>query len=309
MDNPVVDIVMATYNGCRYLPEQLESLQRQSYPHWHLLVHDDGSSDGTVELLRQWQQREPRIRLLEDGVAGLGPARNFLHLLTHSTAPYTLCCDQDDIWLSGKIERLLVALRAETGPAMAYSNAWFYVDGQPTDRPAIHIHPGNDLRSALFMNGGVLGCTVMINRVLREMILPGPSPVAMHDHLITMAAVCTGTIHYINEPLLYYRQHRRNVTGTQAKSITGRLRELLVTRHAVIDRRHYEANHALYRYLEHRLSAKQRSLFQAYFRYAESAGYIVRIALILKHGFTLGSRTGRLLLKTLLRRPITPSCP
>ena len=309
MDKRVVDIVMATYNGSRYLPGQLASLQRQSYPHWRLLVHDDGSSDGTVELLRQWQRQDSRIRLLEDGITGLGPAQNFLHLLSHSTAPFTLCCDQDDIWLPRKTEKLLAAVRSESVPAMAYSNAWFYVDGQPTDRPAIHIHPGNGLRSALFMNGGVLGCTMIINRALREIILPGPPAVAMHDHLITMAAICTGHIRYVDEPLLYYRQHPRNVTGTQAKSIGGRLRELLLTRHPVVDRRHYEANKALYGYLEHRLSAEQRSLFGAYFRYAGGASYAERVTLILKYGFTLGSQTGRLLLKTLLRRPITPKQP
>src|SRR5690606_21417752 len=105
------------------------------------------------------------------------------------------------------------------------------------------------------------------------------------------------------EALLYYRQHPRNSTGLQAKTIRYRLRELVVSRHPVIDRRHFEANKALYRFLGPLLSAEQRSLFNAYFRYAESAGYFARIALVLKHGFTLGSQPGRLLLKTLLRRP------
>src|SRR5690606_34478246 len=112
-------------------PDQLASLQAQTYPRWRLLVHDDGSTDGTLALLRQWQQQEPRIRLLEDGITGLGPARNFLHLLGKSTALYTLFCDQDDIWLPHKIERLVAAIRSADMPAMAYSNAWFYEEGQP----------------------------------------------------------------------------------------------------------------------------------------------------------------------------------
>ena len=77
----MIDILLATYNGAAYIREQIGSILQQTVADWHLLVHDDGSTDGTVDIVREYVQADKRIRLVEDGERHLGVAKNFLHLL------------------------------------------------------------------------------------------------------------------------------------------------------------------------------------------------------------------------------------
>ncbi len=303
MQHPQVDILMATYNGGLHLDEQLRSLQRQSYPHWQLLVRDDGSADGTVTLLQRWQQREPRIRIIEDQAGTLGAARNYLHLMTYSQSPFCMLCDQDDIWMEHKTESLLHALRQQQGPAAAYANGWFYKDGQPVYRQISPLHP-RSLRQALFLNAGIQGCSLMMNRELLQLLPPYPDTIAMHDHLLTMAAICFGRFIYVDQELMYYRQHAGNVTGNQQQGVRGLLQKFSGSRLAVIDRQHFLANKAFFERYRQQLSPDHVALFGAYFEFAEHAGLLRRLGIILKHGFSLGQHHRRLLLKTLLRKPI-----
>ena len=107
MSRDRVDIVMATYNGAQYIEEQLRSLCRQTYGDWRCLVHDDGSTDGTQDILRAWAAKEARIVFIEDGIHGLGPAKHFLYILKYSDAPWVMWADQDDIWFENKIEKMV----------------------------------------------------------------------------------------------------------------------------------------------------------------------------------------------------------
>lgn len=94
-----VDILMATYNGEKYLRNQLLSLQQQTYEDWTLWVRDDGSTDDTPFILRKFAESDSRIIIVEeDAGQRLGPGRNFLGLTKYSTADYVIFCDQDDIW-------------------------------------------------------------------------------------------------------------------------------------------------------------------------------------------------------------------
>ncbi len=299
---------MATYNGSRHLDEQLRSLQQQSYPHWQLLVRDDGSTDGTVSLLERWRKKEPRIRLLVDNAGRLGAAGNYLHLLGYSTAPFCMFCDQDDSWMEQKIETLLEVLQSQQGPAAVYANGWFYKDGRPVYQQTSTLHP-RSLRQALFLNAGIQGCSLMMNRALLQQLPPYPDTVAMHDHLLTIAAICFGRFIYVDQELMYYRQHAGNVTGNQQQGISGLLQKLCGGRLTVIDQPHFLANKAFFERYRQQLSADQATLFGAYFEFAEDAGLLRRLYLILKHRFSLGQYRGRLLLKTLLRKPIHKPLP
>ena len=102
----MIDILLATYNGERYIETQIRSLQAQTYGQWRLLVHDDGSTDHTLDIVRRLAADDARISLLDDGVQFHSAAQNFLHLIRHSTAPFCICCDGDDVWLAPKLERL-----------------------------------------------------------------------------------------------------------------------------------------------------------------------------------------------------------
>ena len=100
---PIIAILMATYNGERYIKEQLDSLTRQTYPHWHLYIHDDGSTDHTPEIIRTFAQEHPHINILEYE-SQKGAKDNFLSLMKKVAADYYMFADQDDVWHEEKIE-------------------------------------------------------------------------------------------------------------------------------------------------------------------------------------------------------------
>ena len=107
-----IDILLATCNGALYLPEQLDSLLAQTCRGWRLLVRDDGSSDGTREILENYRSRHPDVIMIIPGEGqNLGACGNFSCLLEQSDAPYIMFCDQDDVWLPDKIEITLTAMR------------------------------------------------------------------------------------------------------------------------------------------------------------------------------------------------------
>ncbi|MFC3199217.1 glycosyltransferase [Parapedobacter deserti] len=293
---------MATYNGSEYLSEQLDSLLKQSYRSWRLLVHDDGSSDDTVRIVQNYQRMDRRVQLLSDGVRGLGAAGNYMHLLKYTNAPLCMFCDQDDVWFDDKVSRLVAAISNEQGPAAAYANAFFYESGRLT-RKTIDIHPSS-LKNMLFMNSGIQGCSLIVNRQLIELVRPFDGTVAMHDHLLTLASVAFGKLIYLDEVLMLYRQHEKNATADHQTGLSGRVRSFLSRNKQVIDRRHFEANRSFFDYFFLRLSPQARQLFEAYFRYALCPSVFGRLWLVWKHGFQLGNRKGLLSMKTLMRQAI-----
>jgi glycosyltransferase involved in cell wall biosynthesis len=103
-NNPVLVILMATFNGESYVGSQIDSLLEQTYQNWHLIIRDDGSQDNTVGKLQHYRALHPdKITLIDDDNLNLGARSNFARLLTHAESDYIMLCDQDDIWLPQKV--------------------------------------------------------------------------------------------------------------------------------------------------------------------------------------------------------------
>ena len=136
--NKTIDILLATYNGETFLEEQIDSLLAQSHHGWRLLVRDDGSSDGTREILENYRSRHPDLIIIipSDG-QNLGVCGNFSHLLEQTDAPYVMFCDQDDVWHHDKIETTLTKMRelerqhGESAPLLIHTDL-MVVDAQLT---------------------------------------------------------------------------------------------------------------------------------------------------------------------------------
>ena len=294
---------MATFNGADYIREQLDSLLNQTYRHWRLIVHDDGSTDGTVGIVNEYCRRDPRMMLLTDGISNLGAACNYLHLLNGTNADLYLFCDQDDVWLPHKMERMVDVISPIKQPALVYANGYYYRSGRVVSQRTTTIHP-RTLRDSLFFNSGIQGCSVIVNAQLIALLKPFPEVVAMHDHLLTMAAVAFGKIRYIDEVLTWYRQHERNVTGNQQFGYYTKIRSFFTNNRPVIDAVHFKANKHFYDRYRELLDDEQRMLFGAYFQYAGIRSIWGRVLIVIKNGFSLGDKKGVLLLKTLFRKPI-----
>ena len=107
-----IDILLATYNGSKYLHEQLDSILNQSYGNINVIIRDDGSSDNTVMIIKEYEQKDSRVRLLNDNLGNLGFVRNFEELMKNSTSEYLMFSDQDDIWYNNKVETSYTRIKA-----------------------------------------------------------------------------------------------------------------------------------------------------------------------------------------------------
>lgn len=297
-----IDLLLATYNGARYLPAQIRSLQNQTYDDWTLYIHDDGSTDATLDVVRRFAAGDARIRLVDDGRRFGSPADNFLHLLSLSTAPYAVFCDQDDIWLENKLERLYDTIsRAEDGrPLAAYCNAYVYNPTAGTiDGYATLCHP-RKLGDAFFMNGGVQGCSIILNAALRAICTDRPPYVVMHDHLATLAALAFGRLLYVDERLMLYRRYPGAVTGETYGTFRRRLGVFFRRGKGVLFEHHYAALRSFHEHYRDRLTAEQNQLFERLYRYERRSRAANALA-VLRDGFRLYGKRRVLFLKMLLR--------
>lgn len=223
-----IDILLATYNGSRFLPDQLASLKAQTYSDWRLLVRDDGSSDSSLQIVQEWAAANGvALEIVRDGGAGLGAAASFGRLLAASDAPYFACCDQDDVWLSTKLDVMLERVReaerlaGPNVPVLAFSDlALVDVRLEPIGRTfweMARIAPDSGPQSLVqaAQRNRVTGCASLGNAALRALALPIPADARMHDAWLAMVARAFGSLVAIPQQLVRYRLHGENSVGVE----------------------------------------------------------------------------------------------
>lgn len=215
MNNEHVVILLSTYNGQRYLSQQLDSLCRQTFSHFSILIRDDGSSDASVEVVKGYVARYENIKLIAG--ENLGVVRSFLELLKaapSSPQHYYAFCDQDDVWQPEKLEVAVARLRAESNPDVAlYFSRLKIVDPQLQSLGISAIPAYIGFENALVENAA-LGCTQVFGASIRQLMLQAqPELMMMHDWWAYLLAATFGTVIYDAEPRIAYRQHTANVVG------------------------------------------------------------------------------------------------
>lgn len=216
---------MATYNGERYVDKQILSIIAQSYSDWQLIIHDDGSSDSTVDVVKRFSKLDSRITLVEDGFTARNAGRHFMHLLRFGDAPFVCFCDQDDIWFENKLEIMLrtIEMKNNNIPQVVFSDAYLYHDiSNRVDGKLLFVRP-TKLTDILFTNGGIHGSASMFNTRMRVALMAKHDFVSMHDHILTLIGCSFGEVSYLDEKLFLYRQHQNNVTGNMNVSVLARL--------------------------------------------------------------------------------------
>ena len=218
-----VDILLATYNGAAFLPDQLGSIAAQTHQDWRLIARDDGSTDATCALLGDFRARFPdRVVLVEDGDKQLGPKNNFGRLMRHSRSPYIAFSDQDDVWVSTKLGRLLevaAKVNAPDHPWLVHSDLAVVDRNNALIAPSFwkyqFIKPARCKWQQQLVQSVVTGCTMLFNRALRETALPIPAEAVMHDWWLGLIAAKSGEILWTGETTVRYRQHGGNDTGAK----------------------------------------------------------------------------------------------
>lgn len=214
--NKTVSIALATYNGARFLREQLDSIYAQTYKVFEVVATDDGSTDGTLQILEEYQ-RSHGLRFSVNE-ARLGFVKNFEKAISLCDGDFIALSDQDDIWHPSKLEKLS---RAIGDYPLACSDVRI-IDGEgktvaDSYRKKLHIPVppiGEQFYSLAFINF-VTGSTCLFPRGFREKILPIPPEAISHDWWMGIQATLAGGIRYVAEQLVGHRQHGANAIGVK----------------------------------------------------------------------------------------------
>jgi glycosyltransferase involved in cell wall biosynthesis len=230
VNESAVVILLSSYNGARYIDDQIESIRAQTFREWKLLVRDDGSSDETESIVMKHEAVDERIELVNDNLGNLGPWASFGALLSMATmtgAAYVFLSDQDDVWLPAKIANQLAALKGveelygRDHPVLVHSDLEVVDD----ELAAIHSsfrefqgisHSSDDPLGTLLIHNAVVGCTVAINRALLAIAVPIPTA-SQHDWWLSLCAAATGTVLSSGERTVKYRQHESNAVGAPGR--------------------------------------------------------------------------------------------
>ncbi|HEM3598825.1 TPA: glycosyltransferase family 2 protein [Streptococcus suis] len=218
-----VNILMSTYNGQQFLAEQIRSIQEQSYTDWTLFIRDDGSSDNTKEILKDFERQDSRIHLIDnDKSDNLGVIKSFHKLVNHDRADYYFFSDQDDVWLPNKLELSLKETKNYLAdlPLMVYMdlkvvNQDLEIMTESMVKSQSH-HANTELVQELTENT-VTGGVAMINHALAEM-WQETDDILMHDWYLALLASAFGNLVFIDRPGELYRQHSDNVLGARTLS-------------------------------------------------------------------------------------------
>ena len=220
----MIDILLATYNGGRFLREQLDSLLRQTEQDFCVLVQDDGSRDETPGILKDYTDAHPgKIRLVLGCAHEKSPKGNFMSLLSESTSEYVMFSDQDDVWDDDKIALTLLAMREGEKKYGAACPLLVHTDLRVSD---VELKPkapsfwryqkldGNPKLSRILAQNSITGCTMMINRALAKLMIKAPAEdMLMHDWWAALCAASMGHILAVDKPTISYRQHGKNQLG------------------------------------------------------------------------------------------------
>ncbi len=220
-----IDVLLATYNGEKYVREQIDSILNQTYSNINLFISDDCSKDSTVEILKDYEKRDSRVKVFVQQ-NNLGYVKNFEFLIRQVKSDYYMLSDQDDVWLPEKIEKSYRHLIEENADLV-------FCDLEVVDKELNTIFPSfweylkidkkikkyNDYKMVYLYNCAN-GCAIISKSKFIEGMLPLPndSEFMLHDYWITLYVSLHGKISYLDEKLIKYRQHGNNQVGTEKTS-------------------------------------------------------------------------------------------
>lgn len=218
-----IAILMATYNGEKYICQQIDSILSQTCKDWELYIHDDGSTDNTIAVVESYVEKYPNKIHLIDGKSTGGAKYNFFYMFGQVEAPYYMTCDQDDVWLDKKIEltydKVLTIENKADVPCLVYTELRVVDSELNTIADTMSGYQSLDCHkrtiNQFILQNSVTGCTMMVNRALRDKMLriTDIDNTIMHDWWAALVAAQFGKTAFIDEPTILYRQHGDNSLG------------------------------------------------------------------------------------------------
>ena len=310
-DQKEITILMATYNGEAYLIQQLDSILMQTYMNWKLVIRDDGSTDRTRSIITSYIKNDERISLICFGDVHGSACKNFSQLadwaLTNNKGP-VMFADQDDIWKDNKIaisieelNRLEVQYGADV-PLLCYSNFQF-INAKGAELPQKLALPDHLQIRVLLNENHAWGCTMILNSAALAAITPIPLNAVNHDYWIALVVAALGKTKLIDQQLILYRQHNRNVSGNVANmSFASRFNRYIINQDYMIKPMAANLKTVMdfYSRYQDRLSAPDQTLINAFIiNYHKDFFHLIRI-LFKNRIFKIGLAKNAAYLYTLL---------
>jgi len=224
----MISVCIATYNGEKYVKQQLASILCQIAKDDEIIISDDGSDDNTLSIVSEFN--DSRIKVI-DGAHRHSPAFNFENALRHAKGEYIFLSDQDDVWMPNKVEVMLKYLH----DVDCVVSDCVVVDGDLNVlNESFYVHNGTKtgIIYNLFVKNGYLGCCMAFNRKIMDAILPFPCDIPMHDIWIGNVAAVKYKVKFIPEKLIKFRRHKYTNSPTAHKSIYS-LKEKLYFRYVM----------------------------------------------------------------------------
>ena len=211
----MISIGMTTYNGERFLREQLDSIVSQSVSDWELIICDDCSSDSTWEILEEYEKRDSRIKIYKNEI-NLGFKKNFEKAISLCKGEYIALSDQDDIWNSNHLEILLENIQEVT----ASSGNATIIDAEGNQADYLlsegdkYYHSGDDIDKLFtilcYRNPFFGAISLYRTKDFLNLALPIPEFITYHDLWFSAVACCMSGLSYTFEPLIKHRMHGKN---------------------------------------------------------------------------------------------------
>lgn len=207
-----ISVAVATYNGERYIRQQMDSILEELSQDDEVILSDDGSVDKTLEIVEEYVNKDTRVHLIEG--PGKGIKQNIANAIAMCRGNYIFLSDQDDVWVKGKVDQVMKYLGKNGCQLVLHDAMVMNEDLKETLMPSFFAYRGTKagVLNNLWKNR-YMGCCMSFDRKLLPLILPIPDEIEMHDQWIGIINdLSKGKTFVLNEKLLYYRRHGENVS-------------------------------------------------------------------------------------------------
>lgn len=269
-----VSVAIATYNGSKYVREQLDSIINQTVKPDEIIVSDDHSTDDTLAILNEYQEKG-LIKFFLNPDKGI--ISNFKNAVSYCNAEnYIALSDQDDIWANEKLEINRTALSNIDDlnlPAVVFSdllviNENNIVTNKSFFKEIVNANPVNEKLESLLFSNKVIGCTIMFNKPMRQYFDIMPAGACMHDYWVALIGFTFGRHYYIAQQLIRYRRHTNNVTDASSSVMSKIKKELvdyLLNKRIQLDE-HIDTVELFYSMYSNLVDSKQRRLLEKFIK-------------------------------------------